>query len=407
VIRHVFKLVWNRKRSTGLILVEILICFLALCGILAAGINVTHQWSKPLGFDYEDVWSAEISGMKYGSEGDELAADRQAVSDMLRAIKDMPETEAAAISTNTPYSGSSWIEGTWADGKEVSVLWTLVSPDLPRVLQMELLHGRWVEETDGALVYQPVVITRNLARDMFDTDDPVGRDMPVYDDEGQPTEPEEDAKIYRIVGVMDDYRRRGMTEELPRAMFVAMDFANGESLPQELLVRVRPGTSAVFEERLVRTMQNIAPQWSYDTTLLESRRRGMILTYITPMILAAVVAFFLIVTVGLGLVGVLWLSVTRRTAELGLRRAMGASGVSVRRQVVGELWALTAIAVTVGAVVFLQLPLFGVNFGVGWPVFVGGVILATVVIYSFVTFCGLYPAWLATRVQPATALQYE
>jgi putative ABC transport system permease protein len=242
---------------------------------------------------------------------------------------------------------------------------------------------------------------------MFDTDDPVGRDMPVYDDEGQPTEPEEDAKIYRIVGVMDDYRRRGMTEELPRAMFVAMDFANGESLPQELLVRVRPGTSAVFEERLVRTMQNIAPQWSYDTTLLESRRRGMILTYITPMILAAVVAFFLIVTVGLGLVGVLWLSVTRRTAELGLRRAMGASGVSVRRQVVGELWALTAIAVTVGAVVFLQLPLFGVNFGVGWPVFVGGVILATVVIYSFVTFCGLYPAWLATRVQPATALQYE
>jgi len=79
----------------------------------------------------------------------------------------------------------------------------------------------------------------------------------------------------------------------------------------------------------------------------------------------------------------------------------------VRRQIVGELWALTAIAVTVGAVIFLQLPLFGVHFGVGWPVFLGAVILATLVIYSFVTFCGLYPAWLATRVQPATALQYE
>jgi ABC-type antimicrobial peptide transport system permease subunit len=35
------------------------------------------------------------------------------------------------------------------------------------------------------------------------------------------------------------------------------------------------------------------------------------------------------------------------------------------------------------------------------------VILATLVIYAFVTLCGLYPAWLATRVQPATALQYE
>ena len=60
-----------------------------------------------------------------------------------------------------------------------------------------------------------------------------------------------------------------------------------------------------------------------------------------------------------------------------------------------------------GSVIFLQLPLFGANFGVGWPVFLGGVILATLVIYAFVTVCGLYPAWLATRVQPATALQYE
>ena len=111
--------------------------------------------------------------------------------------------------------------------------------------------------------------------------------------------------------------------------------------------------------------------------------------------------------VGLGLVGVLWLSVTRRTAELGLRRAMGASGASVRRQVVGEMWALTAIAVAAGSTIFLQLPLFGANFGAGWPVFLIGVVLATTFIFAFVTFCGLYPAWLATRVQPATALQYE
>jgi putative ABC transport system permease protein len=407
MIRHVFKLVWNRKRSTGLILVEILICFLVLCGILAAGIYLTHQWSKPLGFDYENVWSADISGMEYGTEGEQLAADRLAMSDMLRAVKGMPEVEAAAISTNTPFSGSMWGDGTRIDGEAVHFLWTLTSQDLPQVLRMQLLHGRWIDETDGALGYQPVVLTRKFARDMFGTEDPVGRDMPVYDDDGQPTEPEDDAEIHRVVGVMDDYRRRGMMEERMYTMFLAVDFANGEELPQELLVRVRPGTTAVFEEQLVRTLQSIAPRWSFDTTLLESRRRGMIMTYMTPMVMVVVVAVFLIVMVGLGLVGVLWLSLTRRTAELGLRRAMGASGVSVRRQVVGELWALTAIAVTVGAVIFLQLPLFGVNFGAAWPVFLGAVILATLVIYLFVTFCGLYPAWLATRVQPATALQYE
>ena len=103
----------------------------------------------------------------------------------------------------------------------------------------------------------------------------------------------------------------------------------------------------------------------------------------------------------------LWLSVTRRTSEMGLRRALGASGASVRIQILGELWALTALAVGAGSFIFLQLPLFGANFGVGWPVFLSGVALATVVIYGFVTFCGLYPTWLATRVQPSEALQYE
>jgi putative ABC transport system permease protein len=407
MIRHVFRLVWNRKRTTGLILLEILICFLVLCGILSSTITLFSQWSKPLGFDYEDVWSAEISGMGFSAEGEELAADRQALSDLIRAVRSLPDAEAVSVSTNTPYSNSSWQDGTWIDGKQAFVLWTLTSQDLPEVLRMKLLHGRWPDESDGALGYQPVVITRDFARDLFKTEDPVGQDMPIFDDNGALTEPEDDAKIHRVVGVSEEYRRNGAVESANYSMFLAVDFANGEDLPQEMLVRVRPGTTADFEERLVRTLQSIAPQWSYDTSMLESKRRKMHWAYIGPMILAAVVAVFLIIMVGLGLVGVLWLSVTRRTAELGLRRAMGASGVSVRRQVVGEIWALTAIAVATGSVIFLQLPLFGASFGVGWPVFLGGVILATLVIFAFVTFCALYPAWLATRVQPATALQYE
>jgi putative ABC transport system permease protein len=405
--RHIFRLVWNRKRSTGLILLEVLICFLVLCGVLATGVHLLNEWRKPLGFDYENVWSAEIGGMHFDAEGEQLAADRQALADILRAVRALPETEAVALSTNTPYSGSSWMNGTRVDGERLGYLWNLISQDLPQVLRLELLHGRWPDETDAALGYTPVVLTRNMASAIFKTDNPVGQDVPHYDKEGKQIEPEEKAEINRVVGVAKDYRRQGFVQKTPYGMFLAVDFVNGESFPHELLVRVQPGTTAEFEERLVRTLQSVAPQWSYDTTMLESRRRSWLWTFIAPLLMASTIAAFLIVMVGLGLVGVLWLSVTRRTAELGLRRAMGASGVSVRRQVVGELWALTAIAVATGSIIFLQLPLFGANFGVGWPVFLGGVMLATLFIFAFVTFCGLYPAWLATRVQPATALQYE
>ena len=50
MIRHVFRLVWNRKRTTGLITLEILICFLVLCTILATSAYFLGLWQRPLGF---------------------------------------------------------------------------------------------------------------------------------------------------------------------------------------------------------------------------------------------------------------------------------------------------------------------------------------------------------------------
>jgi putative ABC transport system permease protein len=209
------------------------------------------------------------------------------------------------------------------------------------------------------------------------------------------------------VGVSEDYHRFGELGEDVYTMFIPVNFETSPELPHEVMIRVRPGTTAMFEERLVRTLQAVAPQWTFDTEYLPSKRRSVLFMSAAPLLLGVVVGTSLIIMVGLGLVGVLWLNVTRRTSELGLRRAMGASAASVRGQVLGELWALTALAVLAGTVIFLQLPLFGANFGASWAVFVTGVVLASLILFSFVTVCGLYPAWLATRVQPATALQHE
>jgi putative ABC transport system permease protein len=407
VTRHVFRLVWNRKRSTGLIMVEILICFLVLCGLMAAVLNLGGRYCRPLGFHFENVWTAEVTGMNWRAEGEELAADRRTMAELLRALEGMPEVEAASVTTNLPYSGSTWAQDTWIDSRREDFLWTLSTPGLPRALELRLLHGRWLEDADVPLGYRPVVISENLARDQFGTEDPVGQVFPEFDRQGEPTEPKEGEKINRVVGVCADFRRSGEFHDADYTMLVPADLTAGEELPTNFVIRVRPGTTAAFEERLVRTMLDIAPRWSVDTALMEHTRRGWNREFLVPLLISLVVALFLIVMVGLGLVGVLWLSVTRRTAELGLRRAVGASAVSVRRQILGELWALTTLAVLTGAAIFLQFPLFGANFGASWPVFLGGLSLGTLVIFGFVTFCGLYPTWLATRIQPATALQYE
>jgi len=120
-----------------------------------------------------------------------------------------------------------------------------------------------------------------------------------------------------------------------------------------------------------------------------------------------VIAVFLIIMVGLGLVGVLWQSVTRRTREWGLRRAVGAPGGEVRHQVLGELLALTTVAAAAGSLVFIQLPFFEAFPSVPWSTYLLGLVVSMLGMYLFVIICGLYPSWLATRVQPAEALQYE
>ncbi|MCP3994735.1 MAG: hypothetical protein GY722_06690, partial [bacterium] len=308
MIRHVFKLVWNRKRSTGLILVEILICFLVLCGVLASTLYVGMQWNRPIGFDYENVWAVEISGIAYGGSDEQKKADSQAIADLLRAARALPEVESAALSTNTPYSGSSWGDSvTLPSGKSVMFQWTVSSPNLHEVLNLELREGRWLEESDSALSYTPVVLNHQFARDLFGLESAVGKDMPVDAVEGEEA-PAADQDIERVVGVMDDYLRRGEVDARNYTMLVPVNWAQTNTLPQELLLRVRPGTALDFEVTLVKTMQQVAPQWSYDTALVDNRRTLMLMAYIGPMIVIGVVALSLIFMVGLGLVGVLWLS---------------------------------------------------------------------------------------------------
>ena len=56
MIKHLLKLVWNRKRANALIVAEIFISFLVLYAVLAASITFAARWNEPLGFQWQNVW---------------------------------------------------------------------------------------------------------------------------------------------------------------------------------------------------------------------------------------------------------------------------------------------------------------------------------------------------------------
>ena len=121
----------------------------------------------------------------------------------------------------------------------------------------------------------------------------------------------------------------------------------------------------------------------------------------------ALVAAFLMIMVALGLIGVLWQTVTQRTKEIGLRRAKGATKGKIYLQILGELLVITTAGLIAGVLVVVQFPLLDLLGFASGDVYATSIVVSLAAIYLLTIICGLYPSWMATKVRPAEALHYE
>lgn len=397
MIRHLLKLAWNRKRSNALIMIEITISFIVLFAVAAIASYYGHNYGKPLGFDYRDVWTVTIDTK---SSTDDYWAPEMAeqIRQLNLAVRDMPEVEYSAGALVAPYDfGGSYGQFSH-EGRKIRFQRDEVTDDFDKVFGLEVVRGRWFSREDDGATPRPIVVNTYLAEQFFGDEDPIGRIVGAKDDDPGK----------RIVGVVSDFRKDGEFAELSSFAFQRANLEDPKSRPpRQIVLKVRPGTTAAFEERLVSQMQQVARGWSFDVeTIADSRDRSH-KTWLTPLVVSGLVALFLMLMVGLGLTGVLWQNVTRRTREIGLRRVQGATARDIYRQILGELLVVTTLALLVGIVIVLQAPLLD-PFGIVESLdFVTSILVSVALIYALTIACGAYPSWLATRVQPVDALRYE
>ncbi len=408
MIGHLFKLVWNRRRTNALVLLELVVSFLVLCGVLTLVGDLLVNWRKPLGFRAEGLWHMTVAGDQPLLPGGADRSDLWGTFEQLRVlIRGLEEVEAfTPLAVNHPYSSSLYGSSSYFDGVRQYVRICEVLPEAKEVLGLDLVAGRWLEPSDVALTWTPVVVNRAYARALFGEGDPIGRTIRTVTEDGS-EEKQKEGQEHRVVGVVASYRQRGELFPEDFVQFVPIRPGAEAFFPVDYLVRVRAGVTAAFEEELLRAVHGIAPRWTVTVAPVTQERTVSIRDNLIPLAILMIVAAFLLTMVGLGLMGVLWQSVGRRTEELGLRRALGASAGEIRLLVLGELLALTTVAVGIGAPIFLQMPLLGINEWISLRAYLIALTFALLVIYAFVALCGLYPSWLATRVAPAEALQYE
>jgi putative ABC transport system permease protein len=403
VIRHLLKLVWRRKRANALLIVEIFFSFLVFFAVVTFGTSAIMRYNKPLNFNWHDVLVLDVDipsdrdvpgEERHGDSPANLAAmDR-----LMREIAAMPEVIAVGGSRTPPYSLST-MAGSWnIDGKKVHMTFDDVTDGYPAAMNVPIVRGRWFKPEDDAAGFQPVVIDTDLAKALFGDVDPIGKNF----------DPESGDKL-RVVGITAPFRKDGeFTSDNINMVFkrVSPRLPN-TSMPRDILIRVRPGTPASFEESISRRTHEIFPTYDQRVRRMEAMRTFAMRLYLIPVAAGIVIATFLIGMVALGLSGVLWQNVTRRTREIGLRRALGATGNEVNRQILLEVALLATFALIIGVIIVAQLPLLGIFQLVSPASFTIGLTGALATIYGLTLLCGLYPSWLAGRVQPAQALHYE
>jgi putative ABC transport system permease protein len=401
MIRHLLRLTWNRKRSTALLLLELFVTFLVVALVSTTALYQASNWRRPLGFEPAGVLVARIDYQRSSDDFFE-PAEVEGFTRLLQEVRALPEVEAAAGCHVVPFDLSSMESEFEHDGERFESSLNEVTDDFERVMGLEIVAGRWFSPADDGA--GPVVLDRDLAVRVFGSSQAaIGQSLQESDGETP-----EVADNRQVVGVVADYRAGGELSGPGNFFFERVRVGDtGHRPPGHILLRLRPGTGVAFGEPLARRLQALAPAWSFDVQPLSDFRRTNLRLRVAPLVAGGIVGSFLFAMVALGLVGVVWQNVSERTREIGLRRAVGATGPAIRRQFVLEMLLLAAVAIAAGALVAIQLPLLDMVGAVPLSVVAGGLGSAGLGLLLVSGLAAWLPSRLASRITPSAALRYE
>jgi putative ABC transport system permease protein len=413
--RHLLRLIWNRKRSNFLIMVEILCAFLVLEGVVLMATHYANNYRQPLGFSIDRVWGVRIDTKERTEDKAVHAAQMATLRQLFNTVRDLPQVEAACGGFTIPYANASWSSDLKIAGRDVDYAVNTATDDCDEVYGITLKSGRWFDRGDDGAAYSPIVVNELFARDVFGDTDPINKTVPKdrdpEEEKRRADRGEPPSKPQRVVGVIQDFRQHGEYATPENYVFQRVDMSAPDASPERMLiVKVRAGTPSSFEETLAERLQSVAKDWSFSITVLTTQREDKLLSYTGPLALLAIVAGFLLLMVALGLTGVVWQNVTQRIREIGLRRAKGARIENIHQQILGELVVMTSFALLIGVLLLAQVPLLPLPPGLLWvapSVFVLSILISVLAVYVLTLLCGWYPARLATKIQPAEALHYE
>lgn len=394
---------WSARRlQRAMCIVQVALAVMLLIGATLMGRSLVRLLNVDLGVSTDHVLTASLN-LAFG----ERPTDEQTVARVdrvIESIRALPGVRAVGVGTSLPPSLSRMRVTLRRSGDVVDYQAAAVpaTPGYFSALQMRLIKGRFFTDADDDHHPPVMIMSEDTAKRFFGTDDPIGRTirLPVL------RNPARKSVEMTLVGVTANVKYAGLAA--PPDDVVYRPFAQQPWVAPFLIVRTsgnpadfaltfRRGIAAVDKGIVVSSVTTLE-QLVVDATAQPQFRTAL---------LASLAALALGIA-AMGLYGVVAYTVSRRTKEIGIRIALGATSREVLRMVLREglTVAMAGIVAGTASAFVLARVLAGLLYGIT-PTDPVSFLLASAGLLSLTLVASYIPAKRAARIDPIGAIRAE
>lgn len=347
----IFRALLRNKGGAILIALQIAVTMAIMVNSIAIMQQRAQSMARPSGVDEANTFT--LTSISFASEAD----TRATYLNDLELIRNTPGVINAIGTNSFPLRGGGWSMGLQTEpGEDMSGVGAAIyfgDQHMLETFDVELIDGSnftpeqiVFNEPDSSGWEPYAIITKALADSLFPDEEGSVVGKTVYIDQDEPVE---------IVGIIDQLQSpwQGWSDAVEHVFLTPRVRADGYSV---YVVRTEPGQRetllADIEERLASSDKTRLIRSG--TTFDETRARAYLGDSAMIKILAFVVSLLTAIT-GLGIVGLASFNVSRRTRQIGIRRALGATKPAIMRHFMVENFIISTVGVVIGGALAIGL----------------------------------------------------
>ncbi|WP_250623287.1 ADOP family duplicated permease [Pinirhizobacter soli] len=390
-----------------LVVVQVATAVVLLSGAALFLRSLQHLAEVPLGFESRAIATFTLAPVRESSP--DSATVILQTRRILDALAAQPGVVRAAASTNLPTGSQFNMSMRFPDGSEQSAQYRPATPGFFELFGIPLVAGRGFDPLHDVAGGEAVcVVSQAFVRDYLHGGNPIGQIVTLSNEGSGKQVP------MRVVGVVGDVRQDGPGEPAPGVLYLPFAQVPPATwviirgfMPLRYAVQAQPGSVGQLQRDLQKVVEQVAPQQPIgDVQSMEQVVASTTDPQKLNLLLVGIFSALALLLAAVGLYAVTAVTVAARTADFGVRAAMGATPQRLAWQVLGQSARQVALGLGIGLLAALALSrlvqhfLFGV--GPADPLALAAVVI---VLALAAVLASLVPALRASRVSPMEALR--